>query len=161
MSNQRNKLTAAVLSCAVASMLTCCATKAPKSEGRRPQREDETWEQALQRTMVEALVPRLRQAIQEHLGRPVKGIAIIASRDNLLLLSADLGGETKRLFASVYVENDDSYWKVEDFNESNRNLLKLLIEGKKEVEASDWKVDQRPLNRLTRRVTRELDLTPR
>lgn len=88
--------------------------------------------------IIETLGPRLRQAVQEHLGRPVQGMAIISSHDNLFLVGADLGNETRRVFASVYVKDDGSYWKIEDFSDSNRILLDLLrAEDGKEIDYSD------------------------
>lgn len=77
----------------------------------------------------EALGDDFRRAVEEHFpGNALKGIAIISSRDNLFLISADLGPESRRLLASIYVENDRSYWKVEDLNDSNREMLVLFAE---------------------------------
>ena len=47
------------------------------------------------------------------------------------------------MLASIYVQGEDSYWKVEDLNDSNRNLLDLIrAEYEKKIDASDFKRDQ-------------------
>jgi len=75
-----------------------------------------------------------RHAVEEHVrGKVLKDIAIISSHDNLFLVSADLGDESRRLLASIYIEGQYSYWKVENLTDSNRDMLTLL----KAAQASD------------------------
>ena len=137
-------LGSAFIAVIVAAFLIATNWKADKPKTEEEfQRQGESFDQALQRTVVEALGPELRKAIQEHFGRPVTGIAVLGNGNNLFLFSVDLGSESRRVLASIYVQGEDSYWKVEDLNDSNRNLLDLIrAEHEKKIDASDFQVNQ-------------------
>ena len=86
---------------------------------------------------VDLLGPAFRQAVEQYANKrgQFRGLAVISSHGNLVLVSIDLGDRTERALASLYF-GDGSYWKVEDLNESNRAMLTLL-RGDEKVDTAD------------------------
>lgn len=80
---------------------------------------------------VDLLGPEFRQAVENYGSKKgkYKGLAVISSRGNLVLVSVDLGDRTERALASMYLAGESGeshYWKIEDLNDSNRSMLVLF-----------------------------------
>jgi hypothetical protein len=123
MKSRKNKTAALVLLSSLAFGLCSCGDDLPpKQKGL-----SENARGLLAKVDVDLLGPEFRQAVEEYGNKKgvFHGLAIISSRPNLVLVSVDLGDHTQRAWASMYF-GESAYWKVEDLNESNRNMLVLL-----------------------------------
>lgn len=110
--------------------------------------------QSLEDTIADAqwmiLGPEFRQALDEYAGKKgqARGLAIISQHDNLVLVSIDFGDRTERALGSKYVGDGNTYWKVEELNKSNRDMLSLLRrsndDGGPIDDGSDFRADQTP-----------------